>query len=111
MDFDILVAQVKTVLKQLDTSQVTEHIAIHVNVTDMEHRPFYIEISQEGIEVEPYAYYDKDVTINADSKRIINMLFKEADLKAEYAVGNIGVYGNLHKLAVLRNLVIDQVQL
>ena len=105
--FDSFFEEVKKILEGCDTSYIKEHIAIHVNVTDMGNRPFYIEIADGDINVEPYGYYNNDTTINADSQIIIAMITKQADLRNEYTLGRVGAYGNLYNLSILRDLIVS----
>lgn len=105
--FDAFFEKVKEIIESCDASNINEHIAIHVNVTDMGNRPFYIEISDGVINAEPYGYFDNDTVINADSQIIMDMITKRSDLRSEFTLGRVGAYGNLYKLSIIRDLIIE----
>lgn len=105
--FDELITVVRDLLKNGDFSNVNEHVAIHVNVTDLGQRPFYIEIDKGQVKVEPFGYYDYDAVLNADSEIILEMLNHKKDLRIELQTGRVGAYGNLYKLAQLRDAIVN----
>ena len=103
--FNDFFEEVKDAFEAVGNVDVKDHIAIHVNVTDMGNRPFYIEIYNGLIDLKPFGYYDNDAVINADSKSILDMVHRETDLKDAYTYGRVGAYGNLYKLSVLRDIL------
>lgn len=105
--FEEFFEQVKAKFASVEEVNARNHMAIHVNVTDMGNRPFYIEIEDNTINVQPYGYYDNDAVINADSQIILAMINKEADLRQEYSCGRVGAFGNLYILSTLRDIIVD----
>ena len=87
--------------KQLLKAKVTDDlplIAIQFNVIGDGHGSFYAKIYKGKMEVEPYNYWDNDISLNVFGGELIFALENKASDK-------LGFYGDNYKISLLKPLL------
>ena len=107
MAFEELVQKVKEIYKDADASAIQEHVAIQFNVYGQAEGKFYLEIKDGEIDIQPFEYYDRDVIIQTTVDTLFDIMEGRFDIGQVYAMKTAKFVGNLHKAALLRNIIID----
>jgi len=103
MTYESIVKGAEEAVKKLDYKNVTEHIAVEVDVEGEGEGAFYIEFYNGDVKVEPFNYYDRDVLVRGNAESILNVLNGRqslADVKNE-----VNWEGNLSKAAKLKDIL------
>ncbi|MBQ9519267.1 MAG: hypothetical protein IJR59_05175, partial [Firmicutes bacterium] len=72
--------------------------AVQFNIIGEGHGSFYVKIFNGKMEVEPYNYWDNDISLNVFGKELIFALENKASDK-------LGFYGDNRKIAILKPLL------
>lgn len=103
--FDPSFKQLASLLRHLDYNNNGQHIAIQVNISDINNRPFYIEITQEGkVNIMPYEYNDRDAKITASFDTLMKVITKQLKIQDAYRQRLLFIEGNIEKLKTLHGL-------
>ena len=105
MTFEGLVDRVNEIYENADASSIQEHAAIQFNIYGKVNGKFYLEIADGEIDIQPYEYYDRDVIIQTTVDTLFDMLEGKTDIGQVYAMKTANFTGNLHKAALLRNII------
>lgn len=106
MAFEELVERVKDIYKNADASGIKEHVAIQFNVYGKAEGKFYLEIRNGEIDIQPFEYYDRDVIIQTTVDTLFDIMEGRTDIGQVYNAKTASFMGNLHKAALLRNIII-----
>ncbi|WP_196803060.1 SCP2 sterol-binding domain-containing protein [Butyrivibrio sp. MC2013] len=98
MNYEELVAQLKTNYGKLDASKVTEHVAIQFNIEGEGEGALYVEFTDGSVNVQPYEYFDNDAILTTSADMAIKLSEKKADLKESYDNETVKVWGDLDKI-------------
>ena len=98
MTYEEIFERAKERLLKLKVNDIDELIAIQVNIIGEGHGSFYIKIHKGKIEVEPYNYWDNDISVNVFGKELLYALENKAADK-------LGFYGDMRKIAILLPLL------
>lgn len=101
MTYEELVDKVRKATKHTEVSKTIGHMAFQFNIVGEAEGIFYLEIDNGKIKVEPYEYYDKDITVVATLDDMMLMLIGELQPMAAYTNGQIKVYGDTSLLMML----------
>ena len=58
-------------------------------------------------DIQPFEYYDRDVIIQTTVDTLFDIMEGRFDIGQVYAMKTAKFMGNLHKAALLRNIIID----
>ncbi len=92
-------------MKGVDVSSVNEHLAFQFNVEGDGEGIFYIEISEEGLLVEPYDYQDNDGVFIVTAEVLFDIMEKKKDMAQALEVGEYQLEGNYEKMLVLKQVI------
>lgn len=98
MTFGEMFQKAQALLDKVSVANVTEHIAIQVNVSGEGEGIFYIEIANGACYVEPYDYVDHDAVLCVDSQQLLTAL-ENADTQA------LSMEGDSEKIAAFRTIL------
>lgn len=101
MTYEQLVENVKKATKHIEVSKTIGHIAFQFNIVGDPEGIFYLEIDEGKINVEPYEYHDRDITIVTTMEIMMLMLIGELQPMAAYTNEQIKVYGDVSLLMML----------
>ena len=102
---DTLTTKLWEKLEKIDTSKISETIAIQVNVADM--GTFYVAINADETykkQIIQAPYYMNDATIETSAAEILKIAEGGYDYIAAVKAGVFNFYGNLAKGIVLKEL-------
>lgn len=102
---DTLTTKLWEKLEKIDTSKISETIAIQVNVADM--GTFYVAINADETykkQIIQAPYYMNDATIETSAAEILKIAEGGYDYLAAVKAGVFNFYGNLAKGIVLKEL-------
>lgn len=99
MTFEEMFQQAKTALSKASAKDVTEHIAVQVNVSGEGSGIFYVEASNGVLAIEPYTYFDNDATMTVDSAELLTAL------KTPETASALPLEGCAEKTAVFRSIL------
>ena len=64
MTYQELVSKLKDTYQEKDASKISEHLAIQFNIQGEAEGALYLEIANGQLHVEPYEYYDRDISVS-----------------------------------------------
>lgn len=76
--------------------------AIEVHVKEFETDPFYIEVRNRKISIEPYEYHNKDATVFSDLQTIQDIFYKNISVSDAISSHRIVVDGDAEVLYCLQ---------
>ena len=97
--------EVKKVFKDAKATDIKEHLAIQINLTDADSSGImYLEVADGNVIVEPYDYVDRDAMFVVTSEDLIAIA--KGKLTAEKAMeeGKLVVIGDLEKAALVKSI-------
>lgn len=98
MTFQEMFQNAKKMLNRATAADVTDHVAVQVNVTGDGSGIFYIEAADGSLSVEPYDYVDNDAVLTADSAALLEALQKAK-------TDALALEGDLEKIAAFRSIL------
>ncbi|MGN0435983.1 MAG: SCP2 sterol-binding domain-containing protein [Wujia sp.] len=98
MTYEEIVDKVRNRLKDVDTSKVSDFLAIQVNITGEGEGAFYVEVKNGKLSVEPYEYYDRQAKIIIKSKNFLALLDGKLDPVAAFTLGKLKIEGSIEKV-------------
>lgn len=98
MTFQEMFQNAKKMLNRATAADVTDHVAVQVNVTGDGSGIFYIEAADGSLSVEPYDYVDNDAVLTADSAALLEALQKAK-------TDALALEGDLEKIAKFRSIL------
>lgn len=107
MTFEELMERVQEIYQNAQASAIKEHAAIQFNIYGKAEGKFYIEIKDGEIDIQPYEYYDRDVIIQTTADTLFDIMEGRTDIGQVYAMKTANFMGNLHKAALLREIIME----
>ena len=107
MTFEEIVQKVTEVYAGADTSRVSEHAAIEIDVLGEGEGAFYVEMSPGRIVVAPYNYYDRDAVVTVFAKHLMELIEGKTDVENAYIARKIHVRGSLDKVYLLTDVLAE----
>lgn len=101
MTYEEVVKKAKTTVKKIDTSAISEHFAIEIDIEGEGEGALYIELDQGKAVAEPYDYHDNDCRIRTDAGTFIELLKGKIDAATALSEGRIFFAGNWEKAVSL----------
>ena len=101
MSFENLFSIMKEALIKMDVSAVQIHVAFEFQVQGDPEGVFYVEIEGGQMRVEPYNYYDRDVSFAASADTYLAIVNGELNPMLAFAVGRVKVYGDMSKAKLI----------
>lgn len=101
MTYEEVVKKAKTAVKKIDTSAISEHFAIEIDIEGEGEGALYIELDQGKAVAEPYDYHDNDCRIRTDAGTFIELLKGKIDAATALSEGRIFFAGNWEKAVSL----------
>lgn len=98
MTYEEIFERAKERLLKAKTNEVTEFIAVQFNIIGEGHGSFYAKIANGKMDVQPYNYWDNDVSLNVFGKELLYALEHKAS-------DQLGFYGDNRKIAILKHLL------
>ena len=98
MSFENLFSIMREALIKMDVSEVQIHVAFEFQVLGDPEGVFYVEIDGGQMRVEPYNYYDRDVSFAASADTYLAIVNGELNPMLAFAVGRVKVYGDMSKV-------------
>ena len=83
-----------------------DHVAVQFNVKH--ERPFYLELNQGTVNVQPYEYYDHDVMVAATAEQIDDILTGRMDALKAVESGEIRAEGNVRRLEIMNHILFQE---
>ncbi|MCR5311697.1 MAG: SCP2 sterol-binding domain-containing protein [Lachnospiraceae bacterium] len=101
MTYEEVVKKAKTAVGKIDTSAISEHFAIEIDIEGEGEGALYIELDHGKAVAEPYDYHDNDCRIRTDAVTFTELLKGRLDAKTATSEGKIFVSGNWEKAVSL----------
>ena len=101
MTYEEVVKKAKTAVGKIDTSAISEHFAIEIDIEGEGEGALYIELDNGKAVAEPYDYYDNDCRIRTDAVTFIDLLKGKIDAATALSEGRIFFAGNWEKAVSL----------
>ena len=98
MTYEEIVEKVRQRLKDVDTSKISDFLAIQVNITGEGEGAFYVEVKNGKLSVEPYEYYDRQAKIIMKSKNFLDLMDGKLDPVAAFTFGKLKIEGSIEKV-------------
>lgn len=103
MTYEEVVAKAEKHVKKRAPKAFLDHVAVQFNVRH--ERPFYLELNQGTVNVQPYEYYDHDVMVVATAEQIDDILTGRMDALEAVKSGKIRAEGNVRRLEILNTIL------
>ncbi len=101
MTYEEVVKKAKTAVGKIDTSAISEHFAIEIDIEGEGEGALYIELDNGKAVAEPYDYHDNDCRIRTDAVTFIDLLKGKIDAATALSEGRIFFAGNWEKAVSL----------
>jgi len=101
MTYEEVVKKAKTAVGKIDTSAISEHFAIEIDIEGEGEGALYIELDHGKAVAEPYDYHDNDCRIRTDAVTFIDLLKGKIDAATALSEGRIFFAGNWEKAVSL----------
>lgn len=98
MTYEEIFERAKERLLKAKITNDTEFIAVQFNIIGEGHGSFYVEISNGKMDVQPYNYWDNDISLNVFGKELIFALENKAS-------DQLGFYGDNRKIGILKPIL------
>ena len=98
MTYEEIFERAKERLLKAKVSDITEFIAVQFNIIGEGHGSFYVEICDGKMDVQPYNYWDNDISLNAFGGELLYALENKAADKLAF-------YGDNYKIDILKPLL------
>ncbi len=95
MTYEEIFEKAKKQLLKAKISDITQTIAVQFNIIGEGHGSFYAKIVNGKMEVEPYNYWDNDISLNVFGGELLFALENKASDK-------LGFYGDSYKISILK---------
>ena len=95
MTYEEIFERAKERLLKAKISDVNVFIAVQFNIIGEGHGSFYVKISNGKMDVQPFNYWDNDISLNVFGKELIFALENKASVK-------LGFYGDNYKISLLK---------
>lgn len=103
VSYEKLVGEAKKAVKNVDSAKINNHLAIEFDIEGKGEGAFYVEFTDESIEVEPYEYYDHDFRIRCSFDVATRILKGKLSPVAAVAEGAAIIEGDTDKLIQLED--------
>ena len=104
MTFDELVTKVRTMASTVDASN-RDFLAVQINITGKDPGVFYVEVKDHRINVEPYAYHDRNCAITINMTNFNKLIDGKLDPVLALTTGKLKVEGDAGKALEFANLL------
>ena len=101
MTYEEVVKKAKTAVGKIDTSAISEHFAIEIDIEGEGEGALYIELDNGKAVAEPYDYHDNDCRIRTDAVTFIDLLKGKIDAATALSEGRLFFAGNWEKAVSL----------
>ena len=101
MTYEDIVKAAQEAAEKIDTSVISEHAAIQIDVEGEGEGAFYVELDHGWANVQPYEYYGHDCKIRTNADTLTVLLSGMLDAASALSDGKINVEGNIEKAMVL----------
>ena len=98
MTYEEIFERAKKQLLKAKISDDMPFIAVQFNIIGDGHGSFYAEISDGKIDIQPYNYWDNDISLNVFGGELLYALENKASDK-------LGFYGDNYKIGILKPLL------
>lgn len=95
MTYEEIFERAKERLLKAKVSDIKELIAVQFNIIGEGHGSFYVKINKGKMVVEPYNYWDNDISLNVFAKELLYALENKAS-------DQLGFYGDHRKIDILK---------
>ncbi|BCZ45954.1 hypothetical protein psyc5s11_20210 [Clostridium gelidum] len=95
----------KTILKEVDASEIDGELAFQFNIVGDGEGIFYVKVKDGQLSVEPYEYYDRDAVFIATAKVFTKMAEGKLNPVVAFTTGKLKVEGNLDKARAIEKIV------
>lgn len=110
MTYHDLVAKVKSVFEKTDAHEITEHVAVQINVEGEAEGIFYLEVADGSVKVEPYDYRDRDLLITTSAATLVEIAEGRITGVEAAESGRLHAEGNFEKAGLLRVIDIQKAE-
>lgn len=107
MKFSEFFSKFKEEFSNQDLSQLPPFLAIQINIKgdEEEDGTFYIEIKDQQLHIEPYAYEHRDVAVTISQKHFDQLVHGKLDPIWAFTSGKLKAEGDLGKALELKKLM------
>ena len=97
---------IKKAAKTLKATDVGQHLAVELVITDEEHAGIaYLEVSDGVVRLEPYDYFDHDARLIGRCDDLAAVLSGKLDFDKAIATEKLFVEGNLERAMSVKKLI------
>ena len=105
MTYNEIFTKFKDMFKDIDVSNVTEHLAYQFNITGEGEGAFYAEVKEGKLSIEPYEYHDRDALFICSAQKLLNIVSGKLDPVKAFTSDKLKVQGNIDKALKIKNII------
>ncbi|MEG0545623.1 MAG: SCP2 sterol-binding domain-containing protein [Oscillospiraceae bacterium] len=106
MTYEQIIAKVKEVAENADTSSISGTLAIQINLIGKNIKGvFYIEVKDGKINVEPYDYHDRAALVTVAPTNFIKIIDGKLDPVLAFTLGKVSIDGDLGAVLQIIKLI------
>jgi len=98
-----VIKKIKELTADFDASSYNGFLAVQVTLSDFD-EPFYVEIKDGELSVEPYEYHDRQANLIITSTNFVKMITGTLDSTLAFTTGKLKIDGDIGKASELGNL-------
>lgn len=105
MNYEQIVAKVRTKFANADASKIDGVVALQINLEGKNVQGvFYVEVKDHNVNVEPYDYFDHNAVITVNTTNLMKLLDGKLDPIVAYSSGKVCVDGDVTAALTVLNL-------
>uniref|UniRef100_UPI0040567196 SCP2 sterol-binding domain-containing protein n=1 Tax=Agathobacter sp. TaxID=2021311 RepID=UPI0040567196 len=105
MTYAELFSEIKGKFMGADVSNIKEHLAYQFNITGEGEGIFYAEVKDGKLSVEPYDYYNRDVTFTCSAKTLLQIADGKLDPVMAVTLQKLKFEGDIQKALKLKEML------
>ncbi|MCD8025530.1 MAG: SCP2 sterol-binding domain-containing protein [Clostridiales bacterium] len=105
MTYAELFSEMKTKFMNADVSDISEHLAFQFNITGEGEGIFYVEVKDGQLSIEPYEYYDRNVTFICSADVLLKIADGKLDPVLAFTLQKLKVDGSIEKALRFKEIV------
>lgn len=105
MTFDEMVGKIKNLCDGVELKDYKKHLAVEVAVKGEAKGVFYIEVKDGKVDVQPYAYNDRDIRFTATAENFIKLAGGKLDPVFAFTTGKLKIDGGIDKAFEFKKVI------
>ena len=99
-----IIDEIKTKTTGFDAGAYNGFLALQITLSDL-NEPFYVEIKDGKLSIEPYEYHDKQANLIISTKDFVKMINGKLNSMLAFTTGKLKIEGSIERAKELSELL------